>query len=213
VGGHARNIGKTDLVAQILRTFPQGDWTAVKITRYGHGICASEGEPCRCSSGVHGVALDEEQDSLAHTDTSRFLAAGARRALWLRTQPEAYGQGVALLREAIASSPRVIVESNSILRFVRPLVYLSVLDPRVADCKDSARQYLERASAVVLRAPLQPDSPFWAAAHLSPNLLRGIRKFLMPLGEPLPGELADMISAHFPGIATAQQFHSGHLSS
>ena len=42
------------------------------------------------------------------------------------------------------------MESNSMLRFLRPDVYVSVLDPGTADFKESAKRYLDRADAVVV---------------------------------------------------------------
>ena len=41
VGGHSRNIGKTSVVAGLIRKLRDRRWTAVKITQYGHGVCAS----------------------------------------------------------------------------------------------------------------------------------------------------------------------------
>ena len=38
VGGHTRNIGKTSVVAGLIQALPQFDWTAMKITQFGHGI-------------------------------------------------------------------------------------------------------------------------------------------------------------------------------
>ncbi len=43
-----------------------------------------------------------------------------------------------------------MIESNSILRFLRPDLYLSVLDPETADFKDSAKYFLDRADAVLV---------------------------------------------------------------
>ena len=54
------------------------------------------------------------------------------------------------IRKEIAAAENVVIESNSILRFLRPDVYLSVLDPGTADFKDSARLYLDRADAVLV---------------------------------------------------------------
>jgi hypothetical protein len=56
----------------------------------------------------------------------------------------------------------VIVESNSLLGFVRADLYLAVLDYSVMDFKDSARRFLDRADALVLvrseaAAPAWPD--------------------------------------------------------
>jgi len=43
VGGHSRNIGKTSLVAGLIRKLRSHNWTAVKITLYGNGVCAHDG--------------------------------------------------------------------------------------------------------------------------------------------------------------------------
>ena len=41
VGGHSRNIGKTSVVAGLIRRLKHLNWTALKITQYGNGVCAS----------------------------------------------------------------------------------------------------------------------------------------------------------------------------
>ena len=94
VGGHTRSIGKTALVVDLIRAFPGAEWTAVKITQYGHGVCSEHGEPCDCASATHPAILDEERDRSGRTDTSRFLVAGARRSFWLRTRQGDLAQGM-----------------------------------------------------------------------------------------------------------------------
>src|SRR5437868_15111097 len=85
VGGHSRNIGKTSVVAGLIEALPQVNWTAIKITQHGHGICSAVGEPCDCAVEYdHPYAISEESAAGA-TDSGRYLAAGARRAFWLRT--------------------------------------------------------------------------------------------------------------------------------
>ena len=54
------------------------------------------------------------------------------------------------LREKLAAASNVIIESNSIMGFLQPDLYLSVLDPRTADFKASALKFLKSADAVVL---------------------------------------------------------------
>src|SRR5215813_6356705 len=85
VGGHSRNIGKTSVVAGLIRKLRDRRWTAVKITQYGHGVCTSKGEACGCETGdpEHPFAVSEEYEP-NKTDTGRFLAAGAERSFWLR---------------------------------------------------------------------------------------------------------------------------------
>src|SRR5947208_13427321 len=49
VGGHTRSIGKTQLVCDVISAFPRANWIAGKITQYGHGVCAQNGEDCDCA--------------------------------------------------------------------------------------------------------------------------------------------------------------------
>jgi hypothetical protein len=44
----------------------------------------------------------------------------------------------------------VIMESNSVIRFLRPDLYLTVLDADTEDFKDSAREFLKSADGVIL---------------------------------------------------------------
>lgn len=150
VGGHSRNIGKTSLVEGLIRTLPEAAWTAVKITQYGHDVCAADGARCDCAAGGdHSYALTGERDP-GPTDTGRFLAAGARRAFWLRTAQGELGHAIPALRRIVASTENVIFESNSAMRFFVPDLYLVLLDPAVADMKESTRRYFDRANAFVV---------------------------------------------------------------
>lgn len=200
VGGQSRNVGKTALVVDLIRAFPQAEWTAVKITQYGHGVCAVNGDTCSCAPREHAVALNAETDPEGPSDTSRMLAAGARRALWLRTQQGRLDQGLPLLRQEMESQGREpetapwnwIVESNSLLGFLQPRLYLAVLDPAVEDFKPSARRFLSRADAYILRRPLSNDE----AARLREQ--GGERPvFNQAIGEKLPEALAALVRKRF----------------
>lgn len=160
VGGHTRNIGKTQLVVEIVRAFPEARWTAVKITQFGHGVCSVNGESCHCAVDEHRFALTEERDAAGRGDTSRFLAAGAEHSLWLRTKQGRLAEAMPLLEERLAGVENVVIESNTVLEFLRPDLYLPVLDFSREDFKDSARTMLERADAFVLRAPAAA-TPAW----------------------------------------------------
>lgn len=136
VGGSARNIGKTSVVCGLIARLPEFRWTAIKIAPHHHG------------SSHSGLSVCVETDASAATDSSRYLAAGAARSLWIAAPslPEALPQ----IREEIARSPNTILESNSILAFLDPKLYLSLIDPTIADCKPSARRFLPRASAILI---------------------------------------------------------------
>lgn len=198
IGGHTRNIGKTALVVDLLRAFPGTSWTAVKITQYGHSICSLHGEPCACAPHEHPFSLTEEHDRSNHTDTSRFLVAGAARALWLRARQGQLAEALPLLRDALSPASQVIIESNSLLSFVHPALYLVVLDPTASDFKDSARLHLDRADAFVLRSLLSDQAPAWPS--VPSRLIQGKPQFCQPLGSPLPSELADFVRLRFFGV-------------
>jgi hypothetical protein len=162
VGGHTRNIGKTSVVAGLIAALPELDWTALKITQYGHGICSGEGDPCECASAdpEHPFAISEELDAASRTDTSRFLAAGARRSYWVRTAVGQLGYAIPAIRRIFETSRHAIVESNSLLQFFKPDLYLAVMDFAAEDFKPTSLNYLDRADAVVVIDP-HGSQPKW----------------------------------------------------
>lgn len=152
VGGQTRNIGKTSVVAGLIAALPEFHWTAFKITQYGHGFCTADGKPCQCQTAGSCVSVSAERDAASGTDTARFLAAGAARSIWVRTRIGMLAEAMPRIEQEIARSENAILESNSILEFMKPDLYLSVLDPSVADFKNSAHRFLERADAVLWSA-------------------------------------------------------------
>ena len=152
VGGHTRGIGKTSVMAGLIRNVKPpglGGWTAVKVTQYGHGVCSHDGQACGCEPEEHPFALTEERDAAGRGDTSRFLAAGAHRALWLRVRQGQLAQGIPVLRHALGGDEWVMIESNSILEFLAPDLYLMVVDAARRDFKESAQRFFHRADALV----------------------------------------------------------------
>lgn len=179
VGGHSRSVGKTSVVAGIIAALPELEWTAVKITQYGHGICSANGAACDCATGDHSWAITEEHDRAGESDTSRFLLAGAIRVFWARTEQGRLAEAMPTLRRRLENARNVIIESNSVLKFVHPDLYLAVLNPATADFKTSAREFLDRADAVILHAA--KDSPAWKSVSLKPVAHRPIFRVVPPI--------------------------------
>jgi hypothetical protein len=202
IGGHTRSIGKTQLVCDIVSAFPHVKWFAGKITQYGHGVCAQNGDNCDCAPTDHVCAINWETQTNSGTDSARFLAAGASRSFWLRTKQGFLAEGLPLLRSALHETqtqaqgepPPLIVESNSLLQFLKPSLYLAVLDPAKEDFKDSARAVLDRADALVLHGTqesLQGADPAWT--KLPSRLLREKPSVTQREGQPLPEPLHVLI--------------------
>jgi len=182
IGGHSRSVGKTSVVAGLIAALPEFNWTALKITQFGHGICSADGKPCDCDTGDdHFRALSDEKETTGETDTSRFLVAGAKRAIWVRTRQGRLSEAITDIERKIAGAENVIMESNSILGFLRPDVYLSVLDTGQEDFKVSANEYLDRADAVIVHQHQAGQAPKWSGVSL--DRLAGKPRFMI---EPPP---------------------------
>lgn len=180
IGGHSRNIGKTGVMAGLIRGLEPLGWTAVKITQYGHGICSLDGEPCGCAPTEHSFVLSEESDSHGRGDTCRFLAAGAKRSLWLRVRQGQLSEAFPALECALRKAEWVMIESNSVLEMIEPKVYVVVLDSSRRDFKPSTEKFLDRADALVPVGP-RINARTWPA--LDARLLEGKPHFPVTPGE------------------------------
>jgi hypothetical protein len=190
VGGQARNVGKTSLVANLIKALPERRWTAVKISQHEHDL------PSHAS-----YIIREERDASGDGDTCRYLQAGARRALLISSRPGCLADAIPDLRRELGRADDVIMESNSVLEFLEPDVYLAVLDPAILDFKSSARLYLQHASAVVLnqseRRNFRWDRPLLEQVmrkpifrvrppqYLTPDLVEFVRKTLQRMDQRL----------------------------
>lgn len=158
VGGHSRNIGKTSVMCGLIRALPaSAAWQAFKITQHGHSVCNTTGDPCNCAPGdaTHPFAIDPQYKADS-TDSGRYLAAGAAKSWWVRTAQGELAEALPALRERFSESEHNIVESNSLLRYVRPDLYIVVVNFDVDDRKDSARLFLDRADAFVVTGGSKP---------------------------------------------------------
>ncbi len=194
IGGHSRSVGKTSVVAGLISALRDFDWTAVKITQYGHGICSANGEACDCATTDHSWAISEERDPSGQSDTSRFLVAGAVQALWARTEQGRLAEAMPTLRRRLEGARNVIIESNSVLKFLRPDLYLTVLDPSTADFKNSACEFLDRASAVLLHEA--PDGAAWQSVSLKPVAERPVFRIKPP--DYVTPEIVDFVRTSLP---------------
>jgi hypothetical protein len=204
IGGHSRSVGKTSVVAGLIAALPAYHWTALKITQYGHGVCSLNGESCHCATDDHSWAISEEKDRSGESDTSRFLVAGAVRAWWVRTEQGRLAEAIPSIRRKLAESENAILESNSILKFVRPDLYLTVLDPATADFKRSAQEFLDQAGAVILHTVQEEDGSkaAWANISLKPVANRPIFHIHPP--EYVTAEIAEFVRNTLNRLATSR---------
>ncbi len=168
IGGNSRKVGKTSVVAGLIAALPAFHWTAFKITEHRHGVRSAHGETCDCATADHSWAVSEEKDRSGKSDTSRFLVAGAKHSWWIRTDPGRLEEAMPRIRDILVSAENAIIESNTILRFLKPDLYLAVLDPQTPDFKASAQAFLDQADAVLLHATANSKSPACKQVSLKP---------------------------------------------
>ncbi|MGA7107766.1 MAG: hypothetical protein WBV28_09280 [Terracidiphilus sp.] len=133
VGGTGRGVGKTALVCGLIAEYLTFRWTAVKISTHLH----SKPEPIR-----------EEVQRGQGTDTERYLAAGARRALLVTAPGEEFP--LRAMQAAIGPAANVIFESNRILAHWQPDVCIGILGGSGDDFKLSFEAFWGRADAFVI---------------------------------------------------------------
>jgi hypothetical protein len=162
----------------------------VKITPYAESACPINGPSCSCREDEHPFAIHEELSKDGLSDSSRFLAAGARRALWLQSKEGKLELSLDSLKEKLLNATHVIIESDALMRYWRPSLFLMVLDPANPDFKSSARENLPLADAFVFRSPfdLLSARPGSALSSQKPQ-------FFQPLGTPLPSALKQFLTA------------------
>jgi hypothetical protein len=192
VGGHSRNIGKTSVVAGLIKRLRDRRWAALKITQYGHGVCSNEGKECECApdDAAHPFALSEEYEP-SKTDTGRFFAAGAERSFWLRTPAGELARAADLVRKIVAQNENVIVESNSIMELVQPDLFLMILDFSCEDFKASSLRYMDRADAYLV-VDRGINAPLWEG--IAQGIWDGKPQFLIRPPRYVTAEVAAFVA-------------------
>jgi hypothetical protein len=192
VGGHSRNIGKTSVVAGLIRKLRDRKWTAVKITQYGHGVCSNEGKACSCEAEPdHPFALSEEYEP-NKTDSGRFLAAGAERSFWLRAPSGELARAAGTIEKILSQNENVIVESNSVVELVRPDLFLMLLDFSCEDFKASSMRFLDRADAFLV-VDRGINAPLWA--DIARGMWDGKPQFLIKPPRYVTAEVAEFVAS------------------
>ena len=107
VCGSGRGVGKTALVCGLIAALPKLRWTACKITRHAHGMPQAVWEETGSSPAA---SIDMRQG----TDTARYRAAGAERALLISAADDELETALKKFLEGGIESKNVIFESNRV---------------------------------------------------------------------------------------------------
>jgi molybdopterin-guanine dinucleotide biosynthesis protein A len=142
VGGCGRAVGKTAFACALIGRFgSQRDLVAVKATTIDS-----------CNRSHHLPRVDwitEETNPSGGKDTSRMLASGARRALWLQAPEDRLQEGLAALFDALGPGTISVWESTRACRFVEPGAFVLIERPDTPDRKPWAAELVCLADRVV----------------------------------------------------------------
>ena len=148
VGGFNSDVGKTTLMCELLKWFPE--WEAIKTTRGHYRSCGKDPHSC-CVSHLLSeeplVRSGRAETYEAGKDTGRYWDAGASNVHWLICTDSQVEQGI---NEALArvKSPGVLVEGNSFTQFVQTDHFVMVRRAGDDKMKTSARRTISKVSAI-----------------------------------------------------------------
>lgn len=185
VGGSTKDIGKTSLVCGIISALRDFNWTAVKITghSYARDLTLSNAETAR-------AIVWEETAAGRATDTARYLAAGARRALLVTRYQEEVP--IEEIRQALGNDRNILFESNRIIDALRPDICLALIGEDAQLLKPSFLRLVQIADALVT---------FSGQAQIS-DAPAGIPVFMQQSADQVSPELVSWLRARLYAPAT-----------
>ena len=166
VGAHSRNVGKTSIICSLLRDTPEIPWIAIKISANRRGL-------------AKGLQAIEEVEPDPETDSARYLASGAARSFWLRANNRQMAQAARYVERLAANGAQLVIESNRIVEYLQPDLYLLALDFSVKDFKDSARRLFSHADGYIVSGAA-PARPLWDGVPLDRLKQRPLYEILPP---------------------------------
>ena len=150
VGGFSSEVGKTTLVCELLRAFP--GWEAIKVTRGHHRSRGKNPQMWRVGHPRGDEPLiysGREENYAAGKDTARFWDAGASNVHWVIVTDGQVNEGIRHALERVRS-PGILIEGNSVLRFIDADFTVMVTRSQGGKIKPTARRTLEKANAFYL---------------------------------------------------------------
>jgi hypothetical protein len=150
ISGFSSEVGKTTLMCDLLRAFP--DWEAIKVTRGHYRSCGKDPDTCCVSdllSDEPVIRSGREQNYELGKDTGRYWDAGATNVHWVIVTDTQVEQGIKRAVERVAA-PGVFIEGTGILDFIKADLVLMVSRSSGGTIKGSARRALSHSSRIYL---------------------------------------------------------------
>ncbi len=151
VTGARSGIGKTTVCTILLKEFRE--FGAVKFTK---------------TLGTTSLTDDPGILGEKGKDTSRLLAAGARRVVWIRSSYNDLAHVLDKAMEKMQCLRGIVVEGNSPVDFLNPdlIIFTIGSDGKI---KPSAVNVSRKADIVIVNAPGKPGKPSFLSGKVHPK--------------------------------------------
>jgi molybdopterin-guanine dinucleotide biosynthesis protein len=136
IGGMEKNAGKT--------TFSETVIKKVKTPIIGVKVTIFRGD-----RDFKKYLIQEETDPNRSKDSSRLLAAGAKRVFWIKTDENQVQKAMEELLESIPKETAILCESNSLRKFVKPSLFIMVEREKTLSPKATAMDVVKFADQTV----------------------------------------------------------------
>jgi molybdopterin-guanine dinucleotide biosynthesis protein len=147
IGGTGRNTGKTTLAEKLIEKFgKQVPVTAVKMANIKPGSEHFHGH--KTTSFHQKIRIEQESALNGNKDSMRFLKAGAEISWYIQTKDEFLEETFPEIEKRLSSADWIICESNSLIHYVQPGIFIMVKGEETAWTKNVSG-LLEKADVIV----------------------------------------------------------------
>lgn len=128
VSGAHSGVGKTKVAEMLLKKLR--GWSAIKVTVSHRGnVCPRHRDCGACDQLGSDFAIVSDRKIIEQKgkDTQRFKQAGAKETLWLKAHPQGLKQGLKKTLSMLKKARGIIIEGNSILKYLKPDLAIFVI--------------------------------------------------------------------------------------
>ncbi len=136
VGGSSKNSGKTQVASRLIQKF--GINCAVKISIGEHHFPDSE------------IIIQSDIIKQPGTDTARYASAGAEKVFWIDTTDENLPRALKKLSRLLEGCQTVLIESNTVLSFLKPDYTIFIAGAHPETFKPSALEAVREADLICI---------------------------------------------------------------
>lgn len=150
-GAHS-GVGKTTICSLIIKEI--SGFGAIKFTK-----------------STHCTSLTEDPEILSENgkDTSRFIASGAQKVIWIQSSYNNLAHSLELAMNRMKGLGGVIIEGNSPVDFLKPHLILFIIDED-GEIKPTARKVSIKADIVIVNSKKRPDDILFPAEIVRPDI-------------------------------------------